>query len=274
MNKIKTYNLFFEASEEHKYCIYDWYEDLKNYEWGRKTIDENWLKENSDHYIGLGWYEKIKSHVDKLYQAVQSVDLQTINERMYDIWDQFFGAKRNVFSAVIYADMNRCNELNRNKFRGILPLSYGYKAIRSKTDIIVQIMKNIVFPTLYIGGGSEVLLRDTKPEQLVNDDKYQCKNFDIMNYDVSKLKNSRYVEDKKKYNIDLFLDLYAPAIIIEIESKKINLKKIETELDDVLESILPELNYEEVIFDHSRYDRMFSDEMCVDSYLAKILLKY
>jgi hypothetical protein len=45
-------------------------------------------------------------------------------------------------------------------------------------------------------------------------------------------------------------------------------------IDDALESILPTLDYKEVVFDHARFDRVFSDDTDVYDYTVKILLNY
>ena len=53
-----------------------------------------------------------------------------------------------------------------------------------------------------------------------------------------------------------------------------NLKKLESDIDEVLPAILPTLDYEEVIFDSSRSDRQFDDIIDVYNYTIKILLNF
>jgi hypothetical protein len=54
-----------------------------------------------------------------------------------------------------------------------------------------------------------------------------------------------------------------------------NLLKLESDIDEILPSILPTLDYEEVIFDSSRGDRRFDhiENYEVYDYTIKILLK-
>jgi hypothetical protein len=75
--------------------------------------------------------------------------------------------------------------------------------------------------------------------------------------------------------------MYVPAVVIEIGNRDnsiasggINLKKIELMIDDALESVLPTLDYKEVVFDQSRFDRKFDDDVDVYDYTIKILLNF
>ena len=53
-----------------------------------------------------------------------------------------------------------------------------------------------------------------------------------------------------------------------------NLKKLESDIDEALLSILPELDYEEVVFDMSRFDRVYDDDTDINDYSFKILLNF
>jgi hypothetical protein len=278
--KITTYKLFLE-SQQISETIYHWFEDLKSIQWGRKEFNENWLKLNSDHYIGEGWYEKVKLHVDNIYQKIEQADLNNIYDRMYDIWDQYLGHERMVYGAVLYGDVDRYNKENRNKFNGTLPISNRrFNIYRKKSDITVHILKSILHPTLFVGYPS-VNLRIQNNEKEVTDSKYQCQNFNINKYHIhNNMENIRGVtwdfEKIKDYDINLFLPTYAPGIVIFLSSYHkidIDLLKLENDLDEVLETILPDLDYEEVIFDHSRGFGVFDRNIKVNDYTVKILLK-
>jgi hypothetical protein len=75
--------------------------------------------------------------------------------------------------------------------------------------------------------------------------------------------------------------MYKPCVTINIGGHrdshltgKMNLKKLESDIDEILPSILPTLDYEEVIFDSSRGDRQFDDNIDVYDYTIKILLNF
>ena len=91
MNYIKSYKLFegkIYTGKQHEYSIYDWVEDLKGYEWGTKILRESSLKLWTDHFVGSGYWEKIKSLVDKMFESISKVDIDYINDRMYDVYDE------------------------------------------------------------------------------------------------------------------------------------------------------------------------------------------
>ena len=52
-----------------------------------------------------------------------------------------------------------------------------------------------------------------------------------------------------------------------------NLRQIESQIDKILPSILHDLDYEEVIFDNTRGDRKYDDNIDIHDYTFKILLK-
>lgn len=256
--------------------IYEWFEELKSLQWNQK-INESELKSHSDHFIGQGWYDKIKEHVDKIFNALEKVDAQTIHERMYDVYDQIpFGKQKYTMCCVIYGDYDKINESNRRKFSGLISIPNPKDKLR-KIDIIIHILKSIVHPTLSIGW-PDMEIRTTEEERLVTNKRYQCQNFNINDYEIFKNCHTTFINKIKTYNVNSFLKLYAPAIVIEISNEpymsgKMNLRKLEADIDEVLPSILPELDYEEVLFDSSRFDRLFDDDRDIYEYTLKILLK-
>ena len=87
MKYLTTYKIF-ESSQD--YGIYDWIEDLKRHDWSysqNQTVNESSLKKWSDIFIGEGWYDKVNSLVDKMFQSIDKVDVNYINDRMFDIYD-------------------------------------------------------------------------------------------------------------------------------------------------------------------------------------------
>ena len=85
------------------------------------------------------------------------------------------------------------------------------------------------------------------------------------------------VNRKRNYNVEKFFEMYKPGIYISLGDNntgyKLNLKKLESELDVVLPMALHNIDYKEVIWDSSRGTRKFNDDTDIYGYTVKILLK-
>ena len=297
MKNLKTYKYFLE-SKDSKYSIYEWLEDMKSHLWNKNpTINRTSLKKWSDHFIGEGYFGEINTLVDNIFESFKKVDIHTVNDRMYDIYDELPSGKANqVMFVVLNGDAENFDRPIRRRYNGYSSVSDPNDDNR-KIDIIIDILKDITMPTLFIGYPS-VDFRTTEEEIYVTDDKYKCENFDINNYSLinkqsqphgfivkmgNRLRDTTIqqsdITKKIKYDIDKILDMYKPGIVIRIGNLeghmtgKMNLRKLESGIDEILPSILPTLDYEEVIFDSSRGDRRFDDDMDVYDYTIKILLK-
>lgn len=291
---IKSYDIFLEAKSDKSYSIYDWADDLKRFQWSKAQhvlVNESSLKKWSDHFIGNGWYDKIKNRIDKIWSAFEKVDVIDINYRMCDVYDQIpFEKEKYTSYCIVYGDYINCEKENRNKYNGYRGVSRNLDP-KQKIYIIVDIIKEIVHPTLSIGYPS-INIRKTKDEIYVTEDKYKCENFNIDNYsikegdnindrkDIATIITSYNIDDKRKYSSNKILEMNKPAILVVMGGHsnayltgKMNLKKLEADIDEVLLSILPTINYEEVLFDVSRFDRQFSDDTEIYDYTFKILLK-
>jgi hypothetical protein len=288
------------TGKQHEYGINDWFEDLKSWEWNRQqfqSVNEKTLKLWSDHFIGEGWYDKVKNHVDRIFKAFEKVDEEEIHMRMYDVYDQIPSSKDKwTMCCVAYGDVENYDRPIRNRYNGLITVSR--KDERYKLRIIVHILKEIIYPTLNIGGYPSYFLRQSDASYYVTEPKWQCQNFNIDDYkelgiyagatfDTDDYKGRKVtiydtdINKKKKYSIEKVVEMYVPAVIIEIGNRdnslstgSIKLKNIESMIDDALESILPTLDYKEVVFDHARFDRVFSDDTDVYDYTVKILLNY
>lgn len=305
MKKMKKYNTFLESKNQ--YSIDDWIEDLKSWEWNRpgssqnNTVNATTIKKWSDHFIGQGWFEKIESLVDRFFESLEKVDTEEIHLRMYDVYDQVPSSKdKYVIRCIAYGDVDRYDKPNKNRYNGLLSV-FKLDEI-DKLRIIIHIIKEIVFPTLNIGGYPSYFLRQSDESYYVTEPKWQCQNFNIKDFEEMGIKagarfgviiNNREgksgksvlisqhdISKKEKYSIDKILDMYRPCIDIEIgghndsvRTGKMNLMELESHIDETLESILPTLDYEEVIFDHSRGDRLFTNTDVYD-YSIKILLNF
>jgi len=286
MKNIKTYDIFLESEAnhgisgeshviQHHYSIYDWFEDLKGFQWRRTQIplSEASLRHWSEHFIGSGIFDKIESHVDKIIQSVSKVDIDYIGDRMLDIFDNYPDIDNHIHRCVLYGDLEKRNEPVRRRYSGIMPIS---EKSNNKLDIIVHIIKEIVYPTLSIMSfGKRIDIRMSDESQFVTDVKYQCINFNIEDYLRGRhnILATMYVDQKRLYNIDNIIELYQPGVYINMkDDSKIWLDKLEREIDDILPSILPDFDYKEVIFDHSRWDRQFAGVGNVSDYTLRILL--
>lgn len=278
---------------QHHYSIYDWFEDLKYMQWGKKSIKNSELKKWSDHFIGSGAYQKISNLVDDIFNSIRSVDYNYINDRMLEVWDELPTNKdKYVMACVAYGDYENFNKENMYKYNGLLSVMNPWDDSR-KLVVVINIIKDIIYPTLFIGSPS-IPLRRTDEQLYVADKKWNCENFDIDSYEFNegeKFDNGgtgrrstttifkSELDKKKNYEVDKVISMYKPCLVIEIGGHndshltgKIKLSHLEPLLDDVLETILPDLDYEEVIWDKSRGKRQFTDDEFYD-YTLKILLK-
>jgi hypothetical protein len=292
MKHLKKYKLF--ESDTNEYSIYDWFEDLKRYQWSKNQksmVDESSLKKWCDYFVGSGYWEKVKGLVDKIFISLANVDIEYVNDRMYDVYDQIPSSKEKfTMCCVAYGDYESYNKPNKEKYNGLIYVKNPKEG--GKLDIIIHILKEIVSPTLSIGYPSYVI-RQSDEQFYVTDEKWQCKSFNIDDYGIKDgfeypsdnrrgkgFIHSSDIKKKKDYSIDKILDMYKPCVVINIggyqdahSTGKMNLRKLESDIDEVLPSILPALDYEEVIFDSSRGDRRFNDDVDVYDYTIKILLK-
>lgn len=267
--------------------ILEFLEILKSYEWGRRETDINLIRKNTNHFIGSGYYEKISSIVDRMVSSLEKVDTHYINMRMYDVYDNCLQAEdiKSTKLAISYGDYDK------DGYNGLLyfPSSKNNKLHESnKIRVIIHIIKEIIYPTINI---SRMNLRSTEDMLYVTDDKWNCVNFDIKNYNVkvgdkfispytnreSQILNHD-IDKYKKYSVDNVINKYKPCIAVTIGDShmgaKFNLKKLESEIDEALPSILPTIDYSEVIFDLHRDTRRFDNDSDFTEYTLKILLNF
>jgi hypothetical protein len=313
MKYLKTYKIF-ESGEKidqqttdpmsyslplafnEKYGIYDWFEDLKSWEWSRKTLTISDIKKWTEHFIGEGWFSKIEGVAESIIKALQKVNPDDVDMRMYDVYDRLPREKRkDTYLTVAYGNYENVDKANKHKFNGLIYIKSTSE--ESKMRIMVHMIKEILMPTLYIGSYPSVLLRRSDESYFVTETKWQCANFNIKDYqdlgiysgatfDNDDWKGRRVsistydIENKSKFSAQKVISMYKPCITIDIgghsdsiQTGEMNLQKLESGIDIALEEILPALDYEEVIFDKSRGSRMFDTESPIYDYTLKILLK-
>lgn len=279
----------------HEYNIYDWFEELKAQQWNKKNTNSKQLKFWSDHFIGKGYFDKVSDLVDSFYKSLTNVDYDYINDRLYDVWDEIPESKdRYVMSCIAYGDYENFDKDIQNRYNGLI----SYQDLNNqsrKLDIIIHILIDIIYPTLFIGSPS-VSMRNSKDEYFVTDEKWQCQNFDIKNYKFkegdelengnSGRRSTTYIlpsdlKKKESYSVDKVIQMYKPCIVIKIGghnnshmSGQFKLDDIESKFDEVLPTILPELDYEDVIWDYLRNQRLKDmNQDGVYDYTVKIILK-
>ena len=91
MRKLKTYNLFLESFQKdiavmHEYSIYDWFEDLKSDNRRPSNIQRH--KIWTEHFVGDGWWDKITSHVDRIFEVLSEVNIRHIKDAMLEVFDK------------------------------------------------------------------------------------------------------------------------------------------------------------------------------------------
>ena len=294
MRYLKKYQIF---ESNNSYGIHDWIEDLKSWEWSRggvQPVTFQSIKKWSDHFIGEGWYDKIETLVDKMFDSIDKVDVEYINDRMYDVYDLLPSEKQKyTMCCIAYGDVENYEKSSQYKYNGLLTVRETDD--KTKMRIIISIIKDIVFPTLNIGSYPSYFLRQSDESYYVTDKKWQCQNFNIDDYKEmgiyagatfkgdekrSVTITERDIKELEEYSIPKILEMYKPCVTINIggyhdshTTGKMNLLKLESDLDEVLPTILPTLDYEEVIFDVSRDGRRFDTENYeVYDYTVKILL--
>lgn len=287
---------YFEPIKEtvqNKYSIYDWFEDLKSMQWNNNSINDSDLKKWSEHFIGTGVYQKISNLVDNIFESIRNVDYNYINDRMFEVWDELpINKDKYVMACVAYGDYENLDKEIMYRYNGLLSVMNPSDDSK-KLNIIIHIIKDILYPTLFIGSPS-IVIRRTEEEIYVTDKKWNCENFDIDSYKFNEGEEfdnggtgrrstttiyKSELDKKKNYGVDKVLSMYKPCLVMEIgghndsyRTGKIKLSHLEPILDDVLQTILPDLDYEEVIWDKSRGKRQFTDDEFYD-YTLKILLK-
>lgn len=291
MKKLQTYKSFLESFNKdtavmHEKSIYDFFEELKNWRWNDKFPASS-ISFWSDHFIGEGWFDKVKSHIDRLFDVCQEVDLNHINDAMLEVFDTIPEEKeRKVYTSVLYGDYKRIDEPNnRSKFNGTMPLMMPYDdplaVQKRKNGIILGILIDMISPTLHLPGiKGDTLLRDSRESRFVTDEKWQCQNVKFTD-EIFKGRISEWaMKDYKKYSLDNILNLYRPGVVINIggwgsesiHTGKMNLGKLESAIDEVIDVVTADLDYEDILWEYSRGDRKFDTSQPIYDYEVKILL--
>jgi hypothetical protein len=288
MRKLKTYNLFLESFQKdtavmQEYSIYDWFEDLKSDNRRPSNIQRH--KIWTEHFVGDGWWDKITSHVDKIFEVLREVNLNHINDAMLDVFDTIPEQKeRNIYTAVLYGDYEKINDVNNtvvNKFNGTMPIM-DLNDENRKSYMIISILISIVHPTLYYSRFKEqASFRDDNESLYVTDKKWQCQNFNFEQFHkTGHIRDYEFVK-LQLYSPENVLSMYRPGIVINIggwgsDSRytgEMYLDDLEEALDAAIEVVESEVDYEEVMWPYTRGERHYDTSKPIYEYDLKILLK-
>ncbi len=285
MKKLKTYNLFLESFQKdtavvHEFSIFDWFEDLKSDDWNPKNIERH--KIWTEHFIGEGWWDKINSHVDSIFQVLSEVNIKHINDAMLEVFDTIPEEKeRNIYTAILYGDYERVGDANNFKYNGTMPIMDLNDKLR-KSHILISILKEMVLPTLYYSRFKEnAMLRDTKESEYVTDEKWQCQNFDFEQFHKTGHLRDYEFSKVQKYSPENVLSMYKPGVVINIggwgsdsrHTGEMYLDNLEEALDAAIEVVESEVDYEEVMWPYTRGERHYDTSKPIYDYDLKILLK-
>ena len=288
MSKIKKYNLFLESNKE--VDIYDFANMLKGWQ-ALPALSE--VKRHSERFIGPGIYDRVEKLVNQIFEVLSYVDIEHTKEALYDVFDEFPHKDKRVHLCVLYCNPDRSKEPIERRYNG--SMGVGEDKERSRKFIICHILLDMLNPTFSIGYPS-IQIRQTDEQIDVTDPKWNCVNFNIDNYEISKKegqhvpapsdykKRGTYISpldlDKlRKYNIEDFFQCYAPGIYIELYDdkgyhSKMSIKQVEDLFDQYLPHILHDVEYEKILWEIPRQGRRF-DETTYDlyDYTLKVLLK-
>ena len=155
-------------SLEENYDIYDFFEELKDYSYTSKVFNKDRVKDLSNRFIGDGIFERVVKLVDSIFNSLEEVNIEDIEEGMLDIFDEYHDVDRRVMLCVFHSDLEDIKKFNAT-------LGIGSKdwpnLDGSKPRIICNILRDMIYPTLFIGYPS-IRLRFQNVEQLVKDKKY------------------------------------------------------------------------------------------------------
>ena len=244
---------------QHEYSIFDFTNDLKL----ERPFSEKALKMWLDHFIGLGYYEKIIKLVDDIFLVLDKVDIYSVEDRLFHIFDQYPDHDSSVRDYVLYGNYYDIGENNRTLYSGGI-------YTKEKSYLINKIMLDIINPTLN--------LRETKDEIYVSDEKWQCSN---IKPEISSGYNSVRKKYIDKYSVDNFFDLYKPGIKITLGKEfgssigSLYMLEVQKKFQELIPIIIKDIEYMGVKIDEIIYPytgNWLSKETRVSSYTIKILL--
>lgn len=288
MDKIKTYNLFLESNKD--IDIYVFSDMIGGW---NKSYDMPIVKKYSERFIGPGIFDRVSKIADDIFYTLEQVDVEHLKGILYDVFDELPEKEGYVYPCVLNCRPENLKEPVKRRFRG--SIGVGEDREKSKRFVICSILKDIVSKTFFFGYPS-VAIRRTHDELYVTDPKWNCVNFNIDNYEISKKvgqtvdpvftsgKNKETyisqtdIDNLRKYKVESYFECYKPGVFIQLDrigvSNEVTIKRVEDLFDMVMPGILNSLDVEEVIWDDARFDRKFDAALTkAYDYTLKLLLK-
>jgi hypothetical protein len=280
--RINNYSIFLESRSN--MSIYDYWSYLKNIRYDQ-IIDESEFKNHVEHFIGKGQWDLINGHFQKIFDILDSVDIDYINDRIYDIFDEYLFCDMNyVVRAVAYGDIDGYHKDNQYRYNGMMSVTTTDN--NRKLHIICNFLRDMLNSVIsYIDFGHAGLRKYPKfndDQLLVTSDEFSIKNFANQKIDFDGSEKSagvfsisKYKKSQSEFSIERWLDMYRPCVFLSISNSQITLKisriKITKEFEEFLPAILPELDYEEVIWPWQ--SRLSGEDHQISEFDVKILLK-
>jgi hypothetical protein len=262
----KEQNIFEDFNKwtayQHEYSIYDFTNDLKM----NRLFSDVTLKMWVDHFIGSGYYDKINNLVDTIFSKLEKIDIMSIEDRLFEVFDQYADIENSTKEVVAYGDFYDIGKEKSKLFNGVIYTT-------DKKYLFKTIILNIITPTIEI--------RETDDEVYVKDEKWQCSNLDpkeTFGYEtLTTFKKSDY----SKYNVDSILELYKPCVKIVLGKEfggykdEIPFVEVRNKFKEVMPLVIGEIEYmglsiDEVVYPDEGY--WLSDSTRVNYYKIKILL--
>lgn len=268
MRYLKTYKMILEDfnkndAYQHEYSIFDFTNDLKS----KRPFSEKALKMWLDHFIGLGYYEKIIKLVDDIFLVLDKVDIDSIGDRLVHIFDQYPDYDSMFSEIIAYGSYVRFNYNKDDKST----LFTGDIYTKEKSFLIEKIILDIINPTLN--------LRKTDDEIYVKDKKWQCSNIVPEMASGYQSVRKRHIDG---YSVDNFFKLYKPGIKITLgnefgsASASLYMLEVQKKFKELIPVIIKDIKYTGLEIDEVIYPftgNWLSKETRISSYTIKILLK-
>jgi hypothetical protein len=273
---VKNYYQFINENKN-SFSIYDFLE------WTRQSwssyVNKSELIKYTEHFIGNGQWSIIERYFDRVFRSLESVDIDYVNDRLIDIYDEYpFHDMKYAIYSVVYGDVDE-------NISGVMSVTEISET--RKLNIIVNFLNRILNNTLWIYDfKNTIATRLTSDELYVTSDKWSLKNFkhqdldivkniDKMDQRIPEYKMVKFLKLKNNFSIEKCLEMYLPAIYISISTyefmnAKISHNKIRKEFEDILPSILHDIDYSEIIWDLKLPEN--KEDIEIYDYNLKILL--
>lgn len=274
---VKNYYQFINENKN-SFLIYDFLEWTRQNSWS-SYVNKSELIKYTEHFIGNGQWSIIERYFDRVFRALESVDIDYVNDRLIDIYDEYpFHDMKYAIYSVVYGDVDE-------NISGVMSVTEISET--RKLNIIVNFLNRILNNTLWIYDfKNTIATRLTSDELYVTSDEWSLKNFKYQDIDIVKnidkmdqripeYKMVKFLKLKNNFSIEKCLEMYLPAIYISISTykfmnAKISHNKIRKEFEDILPSILHDIDYSEIIWDLKLPEN--KEDIEIYDYNLKILL--